>query len=121
MRRGVQPLPALLVAAGAAVAVAALQVSGGEPFVLGPAVFQQPLGVSALVFGDDDAAAFVGPGFYLLGRYDHRLSANEAALLHVERQMETMVERSIKTGERIADAVENLGAGGINIECPGPK
>ena len=63
--------------------------------------------------------AFVGPGFYLLGRYDHRLSTTEGALLHVERQMETMVERSIVTGDRMAVAIEKLAEGKITIECPG--
>jgi len=83
-----------------------------------PAGIHLTVGVLSIIAG---IVAFVGPGFYLLGRYDHRLSSNESALLHVERQMETMVERSIKTGERIADAVETLGSGGINIECQGPK
>ena len=76
------------------------------------------IGVLSIIVG---IVAFIAPGFYLLGRYDHRLSSNESALLHVERQMETMVERSIRTGGRIADAVEKLGDSGITIDCPGPK
>jgi hypothetical protein len=76
------------------------------------------MGVLSVIVG---IVALVGPGFYLLGRYDHRLSSNESALLHVERQMETMVERSINTGERIANAVEALGKNGITIDCPGPE
>lgn len=75
------------------------------------------VGVLSVIAG---IVAFVGPGFYLLGRYDHRLTSNEAALLNVERQMETMVSRSILAGDRIAIAVERLGENGINIDCPGP-
>jgi len=73
------------------------------------------VGVIAVVVG---IVAFVGPGFYLLGRYDHRLTSNEAALLHVEHQMETMVERSLATGDRIAVAVEALAEGGLSVSCP---
>jgi nitrate reductase gamma subunit len=43
--------------------------------------------------------AFVGPGFYLVGRFNQRLTT-------VERQLETLVSKGVEVGERIARAVE---------------
>lgn len=75
------------------------------------------LGVIAVIAG---IVSFVGPGFYLLGRYDHRLSATEVTVIAIERRMEQVVERSIASSDRIATAIETLGESALTIECRGP-
>lgn len=73
------------------------------------------IGVIAVVVG---IVAFVGPGFYLLGRYDHRLSSTEAELIRVADQMERLVERGIGTGDRVALAIESAVESGVVLTCP---
>ena len=73
------------------------------------------VGVIAVVVG---IVAFIGPGFYLLGRYDHRLSTAEAALAAVAVKMEHLVERGISTGDRVAVAIEQATEYGLVLNCP---
>ena len=73
------------------------------------------IGVIAVVVG---IVAFIGPGFYLLGRYDHRLSTAEAALAAVAVKMEHLVERGISTGDRVAVAIEQATEYGLVLNCP---
>jgi pilus assembly protein TadC len=73
------------------------------------------IGVIAVVVG---IVAFIGPGFYLLGRYDHRLSSTEAELMRVADQMERLVERGIGTGDRVALAIEAAVESGVALTCP---
>ena len=62
--------------------------------------------------------AIVGPAFWLLGKYDQRMTSTEAALLHLDKQLEGIVKQSISTGDRIAEAVEALSSDGLALTCP---
>ena len=73
------------------------------------------VGVIAVIVG---IVAFIGPGFYLLGRYDHRLTTTEAELIRVAAQMEHLVERGITTGDRVALAIESAVEQGVVLTCP---
>ena len=73
------------------------------------------VGVISIIVG---IVAFVGPGFYLLGRYDHRLSTTETELVRITDQMERLVERGIHTGDRVAVALEAANENGIAVTCP---
>lgn len=73
------------------------------------------VGVIAVIVG---IVAFIGPGFYLLGRYDHRLTATEAELIRVAAQMEHLIERGIVTGDRVAASIESAVEQGVVLTCP---
>jgi hypothetical protein len=62
--------------------------------------------------------AVIAPAFWFLGRYDHRISANESAIVHLESRVESAVLKNIAVGERIATAIEALQTDGLSVSCP---